>query len=147
MAKRRFASTSLTFSVASIQKLPLRGIRKFVVEEQDILQIPSLFTTSKLANMPNLMTRSLNNICISQFLKILRPPAHLLPASSSYAAPTPTALTLEVLEVWHPKLEPDRHAQEVLDMVEARANCGVPLMRLFFCSEHVPDGFIDGLSA
>ena len=149
---------TLLGAIASIQKLPLRGVRKFVIEElnpdekaSSIISQSQLPFMTLLVNMPNLTTVSLNNIRISQFLKILQPPAPLLPSplclrhpGTSIAPPCPG---LEVLEVWHPKWEPDSHAQEVLDVVEARAKGGVPLKRLLFCSEHVPDALIDGLSA
>ena len=145
---------TLLGATASIQKLPLGGIRKFVVEELDsnektssIMSKSRVLFATLLANMPNLTTLSLNNIRVSQFLKILYRPAPLLPSPSYLRRPyTPIALALEVLELWHPKWEPDHQVQGVLDMVKARANCGVPLRRLLFCAEYVSDGFIDGLS-
>ena len=149
---------TLLGAIASIQKLPLQGIRKFVVEELDsdekaspIMSQSRVPFTTLLANMPNLTTLSLNNIRVSHFLKILHPSAPPLPSPSRLRqSDTFTVLpcpALEVLELWHPRWEPDPHAQVVLDMIEARANGGVPLKRLFFCSECVPDGLIGGLSA
>jgi len=149
---------TLLGAAASIRELPLRGVLKFTVEELDPdektspmmsqSQVPS---TTLLASMPNLTTLSLKNTHASQFLKILRPQAPLLPPLSYPCHPGPfTALpcpTLEVLELCYPKWEQGPHAQEVLDMVELRARGGVPLKRLFFCSGPVPNDLINGLSA
>lgn len=149
---------TLLGATASINKLPrLRGIRKFAVEEFDsdekvspIMSQSQLPFTTLLTDMANLKILSLNNIRVSQFWKILRPPTTLLPPPClrhSNPPAVPPCPALEVLELWHPKWEPDTHAQEVLDMVEARAEWGVPLKRLFFCPGHIPGGLIDSMSA
>jgi len=143
---------TLQGATASICKLPLRGIRKFVVEGLDhnektspmVSQSQVPFTTL-LTSMQSLATLSLKNTHPSQFLKILRPPASPLPypLGPFTAPPCPG---LEALELRHPKWEQDCNAQEVLDMVEARTRGGVPLKRLLLCSGHVPDGLINSLS-
>jgi len=149
---------TLLGATAFIRKLPLRGIRKFIVEGLDpdektspmVSQSQVPFTTS-LTSMQNLTTLSLKNTHASQFLKILQPPASLFPSPSNPRPPgpftAPPCPSLEVLELRHPKWEQDPHGQEVLDMVEARARGGVPLRRLLFCAGYVPDGLINRLSA
>ena len=147
---------TLLEAVASIQKLPLPGVRKFAVEGSDEKTFPIMSQSQApfatlLTNMPNLETLSLNNVRVSQFLKILRPPAPLLPPPSYLRHPdistTLLCPALEVLELRHQKWELDPHAEEVLDIIEARTNGGIPLKRLFLCSDYVPEGLIDRLSA
>ena len=149
---------TLLGATASIDKLPLRGIRKFVVEGLDPDQKTYPLTSQSRVpfatlstSMLNLTTLSLKNTHASQILKLLRPLVPLLPSHSCLGPAGPSAVppcpTLETLELWHPNWEQDLHPREVLDLAEARARGGVPLKRLFFCSEHAPDGLINGLSA
>ena len=148
---------TLLGAITSIRKLPLLGIRKFVVEELDpdgetshIMSESQVPFTTLLTSIPNLTTLSLNNIRVSQLLRILRPPTSLLQPPSYLCRPgsstAPPCPTLEVLELWHPKWESDPYFQEVLDTAEARAKYHTPLRRLFFCSGNVLGGFIDELS-
>lgn len=158
LCRDKYDYHTLLEATAFINKLPLRGVRKFVVEELDpdekispIMSQSQFPLSTLLMNMPNLTTLSLNHIRVSQFLKILQPSTIILPSPPylRHSDPSTASLcpTLEVLELWHPKWELDLHAQEVLDMVEARVKGGVPLKRLFFCSRGVPDGLVNGLSA
>ena len=149
---------TLLGATASIHKLPLREIRRFVVEGLDLDERASPTVsqsqaplTTLLTSMQNLKTLSLKNTRTSQFLRILQPLVSLLPSTVNPCPPgpftTPPCPSLQVLELRHPKWEQDPLAQEVLDMVEARTRGGVPLKRLLFCSGHVPDGLINRLSA
>jgi len=149
---------TLLGATAFIRKLHLRGIRKFVVEGLDpdekttpMVSQSQVPFTALLASMQGLTTLSLKNTCASPFLKILRPSTSLLPPPTHLCPPgpftAPPCPSLEVLELRHPRWERDLHAQEVIDMAEARTRGGVPLRRLLLCSGHVPDGFINTLSA
>jgi hypothetical protein len=154
---------NLIFSdaIALIGKLPLRWIRKFVLEDfkRDEMSVPESFEIPpdlvKLicSDMPNLTTLSLSRTCVSELLKMLTPPPPLPPTyiadlfdpgvPPEQTLPCPT---LKVLEIRHPVWAAPRHCPEILALAQARKDERIPFERVLFCSADVPQSMALGMS-
>ena len=154
---------NLVFSdaIAFIRKLPLRQIRKFVLEDfkgdemsaPESFEIPPDLVKLICSDMPNLATLSLSRTCVSELLKMLTPPP---PPPTTYIADlfdsdvppehTPPCPALRVLEIRHPDWVASRHCPEILALAQARKDEGIPFERVFFCSTDVPQSMALGMS-
>jgi hypothetical protein len=148
-------------AIALIGKLPLRWIRKFVLEDlkademsaPESFDIPPALVKLICSDMPNLATLSLARTCVSELLKILTPPP---PPPPTYIADlfdpdvlpeqAPPCPTLRVLEMRHPAWVASRHCPEVLALAQARKDERIPFERVFFCSPTVPKSMALGMS-
>ena len=140
-------------------KLPPRLVRKLVLEdlEADEMSNPESLIPPALLDliswgMPDLTTLSLTRTCVSELLEVLTPPP---PPSPTYLAdlfdpdarPTPPPCpALKVLEMRHPSWVAQRHCPDVLALVKARKDGGVPLERVFLCSPGAPISMTAGMS-
>jgi len=153
----------LVFSdaIALVGKLPLRWIRKFVLEDlkademskPESFEIPPALVKLICSDMPNLTTLSLARTCVSELLDMLTPPPppppmYLADLFDSDITPEPSipCPTLKVLEMHHPVWVASRHCRETLALTKARKYEEVPLERVFFCSLTVPRSMALGMS-
>jgi hypothetical protein len=151
----------LSDAIALIRKLPLRWIRKFVLEDfrRDEMSAPESFEVPpdliKLicSDMPNLTTLSLSRTCVSELLKMLSPPpppppTYIADLFDSDVPPEQTlpCPTLKVLEIRHPVWVAPRHCPEILALAQARKDERIPFERVFFCSADVPQSMALGMS-
>ena len=152
----------LSDAITLIRKLPLRCIRKFVLEDLEAdemskpesFEIPPALVSLITSEMQNLTTLTLTRTCVSELLGMLTPPpppppTYLADLFDSDVAPEPTTPpcpTLEVLEMRHTSWVASRHCPEVLALAKARKHGGIPFERVFFCSPSAPKSMTMGLS-
>jgi len=151
----------LSDAITLIGKLPLRWIRKFVLEDlkademakPESFEIPPALVKLICSDMPNLTTLSLTRTCVTEVFNMLTPPP---PPPPTYLAdlfdpnvtpvPDTPCPTLKVLEMRHPVWIASQHCREALALTKAR-KCGeVPFERVFFCSPSVPKSMTAGMS-
>lgn len=148
-------------AISLVRKLPLRRIREFVLEDlkademskPESFEIPPDLAKLIRSDLPNLTALSLTRTCVSELFNVLAlppPPSHLYIADlfeeggvSVSSQPCPT---LKVLEMRHPEWIKPRNCPEVLELVKARKQWGIPFERVFFHSSVVPKGMIKALS-
>jgi len=146
-------------AVALVGELPLRCVRKFVLEDLKTdemskprsFQVPPALVNLISSDMPNLRTLSLTRTCVSELLEILTPPPPPSPAPptgllDSDVAPTPPCPSLKVLEMRHPSWVASWHCPELLALAKARKYGGAPFERVFLCSPSVPKSMTMGMS-
>ena len=150
----------LSDAIALIRKLPLRWIRKFVLEDlkademskPESFEIPPALVKLICSDLPNLTTLSFTRTCVSELFNMLSPPpppppTYLADLFDSDATPEPytPCPTLEVLEMRHPAWTSSRHCREALALARARKHEKVPFKGVFLCSPSIPKSMALGM--
>ena len=140
-------------AITLIQRLPLRWILKFVLEEfranemlkLESFEIPPALVKLIRSDMPNLTTLSLTRTCVSELFNMLTPPSppptsipDLFDSNITPEPDTPCP-TLKVLEMRHPAWIAPQNCREAVALAKARKYGGVPFEKVFFCSPDVPE--------
>lgn len=148
-------------AIALIRKLPLRWIRKLVLEDlrademskPESFEIPQALVKLICSDLPNLTTLSLTRTCVSELFNMLSPPppppptylADLFDPDVTLESDTPCP-TLKVLEMRHPVWVASQHCREALTLARARKHEDLPFEKVFFCSPSVPKSMASGMS-